>query len=105
MLPRRGEGICCLHCLSRSSCWRTCLLPTTPRLLTTPKSVELIFPLCAAAYAAKRAELAEERRRREAEREAAKEARKQRMRDYMEKNLLEVGAPFVWHLVGGGVSL
>ncbi len=64
-----------------------------------------MFPLCAAAYAAKKAELAEERRRREAEREAAKEARKQRMRDYMEKNLLEVGAPCAWHLVGGGVSL
>ena len=44
----------------------------------------------AAAYAAKKAELAEERKRREAEREAAKEARRQAMRDYMEHNFLQV---------------
>ena len=43
-----------------------------------------------AAYAAKKAELAEERKRREAEREAAKEARRQAMRDYMEHNFLQV---------------
>ena len=66
---------------------------------------EFIYPLCAAAYAAKKAELAEERRRREAEREAAKEARKQRMRDYMEKNLLEVGAPFRLASLRRGVGL
>lgn len=45
-----------------------------------------------AAYAAKKAELAEERKRREAEREAAKEARRQAMRDYMEHNFLQVPA-------------
>ena len=43
-----------------------------------------------AAYAAKKAELAEERKRREAERAAAKEARQQAMRDYMEHNFLQV---------------
>ncbi len=43
-----------------------------------------------AAYAARKAELAEERKRREAEREAAKEARRQAMRDYMEHNFLQV---------------
>lgn len=46
--------------------------------------------MCAAAYAAKKAELAEERKRREAEREAAREARRQAMRDYMEHNFLQV---------------
>ena len=43
-----------------------------------------------AAYAVKKAELAEERKRREAEREAAREARRQAMRDYMEHNFLQV---------------
>ena len=43
-----------------------------------------------AAYAAKKAELAEERKRREAERAAAKEARQQAMRNYMEHNFLQV---------------
>ena len=43
-----------------------------------------------AAYAAKKAELAEERKRREAERAAAKEARQQAMRDYMEHIFLQV---------------
>lgn len=46
--------------------------------------------LDAAAYAVKKAELAEERKRREAERAAAKEARQQAMRDYMEHNFLQV---------------
>ena len=46
--------------------------------------------VCLAAYAKKKADLAEERKRREAEREAAKEARRQAMRDYMEHNFLEV---------------
>lgn len=46
-----------------------------------------------AAYAAKKAELAEERKRREAERAAAKEARQQAMRDYMEHNFLQVPNP------------
>ena len=92
----------------------TCLGVVVPAIITWPAvccspccqeaelsaaKLELIPPLHAAAYAAKKAELAEERRRREAEREAAKEARKQRMRDYMEKNLLEVGAFVCWHLV------
>ena len=45
---------------------------------------------CLAAYAKKKAALAEERKRREAEREAAKEARRLAMRDYMEHNFLEV---------------
>ena len=92
-------------------------------MLPTLSEVELVSPLFAAAYAAKKAELAEERRRREAEREAAKEARKQRMRDYMEKNLLEVGTRCVspprskwcqsvssvwaasWHIASGAGSL
>lgn len=43
-----------------------------------------------AAYAAKKAELAKERKRREAERAAAKEARQQAMRDYMEHSFLQV---------------
>ena len=46
--------------------------------------------LALAAYAAKKAELAEERKRREADRAAAKEARQQAMRDYMEHNFLQV---------------
>ncbi|DBA90152.1 hypothetical protein WJX77_003574 [Trebouxia sp. C0004] len=53
---------------------------------------ELEADAAIAAYAAKKAELAEERKRREAEREAAKEARRQAMHDYMEHNFLQAKA-------------
>ena len=85
-----GQLAPCYHCAT--CCVLHRMLPRRrSNLLHTMPETALIPPMCAAAYAAKKAELAEERRRREAEREAAKEARKQRMRDYMEKNLLEVG--------------
>lgn len=77
-----------------------CTIYTTLSVKTKHTIVPLLLWCCVgcvansslahAAYAAKKAELAEERKRREAERAAAKEAHQQAMRDYMEHNFLQV---------------